>query len=62
MNKNDLPLGFGMALAQNETAMQQFEALTGKQKEAVVNKTKKINSKKEMKSFVSSLSEGSLQI
>lgn len=46
MNKNDLPLGFGMALAQNETAMQQFEALTGKQKEAVVNKTKKINSKK----------------
>ena len=41
MNKNDLPLGFGMALAQNETAMQQFEALTTKQKEAVVNKTKK---------------------
>lgn len=57
MNKNDLPLGFGMALAQNETAMQQFEALTTKQKEAVVNKTKK-----KMKSFVSSLSEGSLQI
>lgn len=62
MNKNDLPLGFGMALAQNETAMQQFEALTGKQKEAVINKTKKINSKKEMKSFVNSLSEGLLQI
>lgn len=45
MNKNDLPLGFGMALAQNETAMQQFEALTSKQKEAVVNKTKKRNEK-----------------
>lgn len=62
MNKNDLPLGFGMALAQNETAMQQFEALTNQQKEAVINKTRKINSKSEMKSFVICLSEGSLQI
>lgn len=62
MKQNDLPLGFGMALAQNETAMKQFEALTNEQKEAVVNKTRKINSKNEMKCFVASLSEGTLNI
>ncbi len=62
MNKIDLPLGFGMALAQNETAMKQFEALNENQKLSVINKTRKINSKHEMQSFVHCLSEGSLNI
>lgn len=62
MNKNELPLGFGMALAQNEQAMKQFELLNENQKQAVVNKTRKINSKHEMQSFVSCLSDGSLNV
>lgn len=41
MNKTDLPIGFGIALAQNETAMKQFESLSSTQKEAVINKTRK---------------------
>ena len=62
MNKSDLPLGFGMALAQNETAMKQFESLNENQKLSVINKTRKINSKHEMQSFVNCLSEGFLNI
>lgn len=62
MDKTDLPIGFGMALAQNETAMKQFEALSENQKQTVINKTRKINSKHEMQSFVNCLSEGSLHI
>lgn len=62
MNKTDLPIGFGIALAQNETAMKQFESLSSTQKEAIINKTRKINSKNEMQLFVNYLSEGLLNI
>lgn len=62
MNKKDLPLGFGMALAQNEPAMKRFEALTEAQKNDVINRTHKINSKYEMQCLVNSLSEGTLGI
>ena len=62
MNKPDLPIGFGIALAQNETAMKQFESLSSTQREAVINKTRKINSKNEMQLFVNYLSEGLLNM
>lgn len=32
----ELPLGFGMALAQNEAAMHVFEAMTDAEKQAVL--------------------------
>lgn len=35
----DLPMGFGMALAQNEAAMKQFESLSAAQKQAVIQRT-----------------------
>lgn len=62
MNKNDLPLGFGMALAQNESALKQFKALSEQQKQVVINKASKINSKQDMQCFVNYFSEGSLSI
>lgn len=62
MNKSDLPLGLGMALAHNEPAMKQFEALSEQQRSAVINRTKKINSKYEMECLVNGLSEGTLNI
>lgn len=58
MNKNDLPLGFGMALAQNESAMKQFESLSETKKADMINKSHHVNSKKEMQSLVSSLLNG----
>ena len=62
MNKNELPLGLSMALAKNEAAMKQFEALTEQQKQSVINKTRKINSKHGMQCFVNCLSDGNLTI
>lgn len=55
MDKLELPLGFGMALAQNEAAMQRFEALSESAKAAVVEKTHTVNSKREMQDLVNSL-------
>ena len=59
MEKTDLPLGFGMALAQNEPAMKRFESLSEAQKAEIVNRVHNVNSKQEMQSFVNSLSDGS---
>ena len=51
----ELPMGFGMALAQNEAAMKQFESLSEAQKQAVIQRTHSINSKQEMRQLVASL-------
>ena len=45
---DDLPLGFGMALAQNEQAMTYFANLTEEQKQSVITATHTIQSKQEM--------------
>lgn len=62
MNINDLPIGFGRALEKNEPAMKRFEALTDSQRNDVINRTHKINSKYEMQCLVNSLSDGTLGI
>ena len=62
MSEFDLPLNFGKALAKNENAMKQFEMLSENQKQAVINKTRKINSSYEMDCFVDYFSNGSLGI
>ena len=41
-----------MALAQNETALKEFQNLSDEQKSAVADRTRQIGSKREMKSFV----------
>lgn len=55
MDKTELPLGFGMALAQNEAAMQQFEALSAREKETVIRQAHQVNSKREMQNLVKNL-------
>jgi hypothetical protein len=50
-----LPLGFGMALAQNADAMQSFSALPKQQQEEIVDHTHQIQSKQEMQNYVQSL-------
>ena len=45
---DDLPLGFGMALAQNEQAMTYFANLTEEQKQSVITATHNIQSKQEI--------------
>lgn len=48
-------MGFGMALAQNETAMKQFESLSETEKHAVLERTNSVRSKREMQMLVASL-------
>ena len=60
MNYGDLPINFCLALSQNEAAIKQFEKLNDSQKQSVINKTRKINTKQEMRCFVDSISEGSI--
>ena len=55
MGKLELPLGCGMALAQNEAAMQRFEAMTTAEKETVIRKTRDVTSRREMQALVNSL-------
>ena len=58
----ELPLGFGMALAQNEAAMKRFESLSETEKQAVLAKTHSVRSKQEMRQLVDGLcSPGSTQ-
>ena len=54
---SELPLGFGMALAQHEKAMQKFSNLSKPEKEEVIRRTKSITSKNEMKAFVSAFAD-----
>lgn len=55
MEEHALPLGFGMALAQNEAAMRGFESLSDKEKDAVLSQCRQARSKREMQALVQSL-------
>lgn len=53
-NGPEIPMGLGMALAQNSEAMHRFEQLTQEQKQQVIEHTHSISSKQEMQSYVQS--------
>ena len=50
-----IPIGFGMALAVNEPAMNTYAAMTEEQKQAIINKAHNVRSEKEMHDLVASL-------
>lgn len=52
---SDLPMGFGMALAQDVDAMEHFASLSPDAQRRVVDGTHAIRSKPEMQSYVRSL-------
>ena len=58
MDSLELPLGFGMALAQNEQAMHAFEAMTEEQTRSVIERTHAVTSRREMQQLVSGLVAG----
>ena len=57
MKDIELPLGFGMALAQNEAALKKFASLTEAEKKSVLQQAHHVNSKREMQQFVSGIAE-----
>ena len=55
MDRNMLPLGFGMAQAQNEAAMKRFESMTEPEKQALIARCRQVKSKREMQQLVNRL-------
>lgn len=55
VNGPEIPMGLGMALAENLNAMEYFASLSPAQQQAVIERTHQIRSKQEMQSFVQSL-------
>jgi len=55
-----VPIGFGMALAVNQPAMNAYAAMTEEQKQAIVNKAHNVRSEKEMHDLVASLAKGTM--
>jgi uncharacterized protein YdeI (YjbR/CyaY-like superfamily) len=60
VNGPQMPMGLGMALAENMQAMQYFAALPDQKKQAVIDHTHQIQSKQEMRQFVQELPSGRL--
>ena len=60
MDFYQVPIGFGMALAVNEPAMNAYSAMTGEQKQAILNKAHNVRSEKGMHDLVASLANGAI--
>ncbi len=54
-NCSDIPMGLGMALAQNLPAMNRFASLSKAQQQAIIAHTHSISSKEETQAYVQSL-------
>jgi hypothetical protein len=57
LTNGDVPLGLGMAFAQNTTAMHYFTSLSDDGRQQIINQAHNIKSKQEMKSFVDTLAK-----
>ena len=57
MGDGTLPVGFGMALAQNQTALRKYEALTEVEKKTLMNRIHGVQSKAEMRQLVAELAD-----
>ena len=55
VESNMLPLGLGMALAQNEAAMKRFESMAEPEKQALIARCHHVKSKREMQQLVNQL-------
>jgi hypothetical protein len=59
MNKyGELPMGFGMALMQNQAAAQYFHSLSEQERRRILEETHQIASKEDMRAFVDHLAQG----
>lgn len=58
VDPNGIPLGFAMALAQNEEALERFALLSKTEKQSLTEKAKHADSKEEMQQIVESIISG----
>ncbi|MGI6013283.1 MAG: hypothetical protein ACOX7K_03225 [Oscillospiraceae bacterium] len=57
-NYDDVPLGLGMALARNMSAMERFSFMNEAQRKQVLEKASAVNSRNEMTQLVDSIAAG----
>lgn len=57
LNNEQIPVGLSMALAENLSAMEKFGKMTDAQREEIIRRSKNAESKQEMRSIVSELSQ-----
>ncbi len=55
MKRDEMPVGFSMALAQNPDAMQKFAMLSEDKKKQIIEGTHSVKSKQEMHEYVNKL-------
>ena len=55
-----VPIGFGMALAMNQPAMNAYTAMDEQQKQAILNKAHNVRSEREMHDLVAALAKGNM--
>ena len=56
-----VPIGFGMALAQNTAAMNRYAQMTEQEKQDLINRAHNVRSEREMYNLVASLANGSVE-
>ena len=59
LGSDEIPIGFGMALAANSGAMQYFSSLDDNKRRQILSRAKNIESKQEMQGFVNSMQKDS---
>ena len=60
VNGPEIPMGFGMALAQNAQALEAFSRLSDLEQQQIIDGTHEIESKQQMKNYVQQLADGTL--
>lgn len=55
LEKGDIPLGFVMALAQNEKALNHFASISNEERVALIAGSRGVSSKKEMQAYVDNM-------
>ena len=55
MEREEMPVGFAMALAQNPRAMEKFARLSEAKKQEIIEGTHSVNSRDEMHRYVNKL-------
>lgn len=61
MDFTEVPMGFGMALAMNEPALNAYAAMTEPQKQAVLTKAHNARSREEMQHIVADIASSKAQ-
>lgn len=60
MDFENVPIGFGMALSQNEAAMMRYAHLDAQRRQGVLDMAHNVSSDKEMYALVASLANGTM--